>query len=341
MPGIKSRRSPFALSLVGAAWASLAIFTSCSTQPTYDRVPTTGKFSGEPRMVAIAPNTFFFFQPKEDTKFAFTTHANVTGAGKAGGRGQYQQAYAHWTIVPEDMITTGASVPRRFWYIRGFGSFDYTRAAIIHDWLFEAHHRWLIAKNGYDEAKAHGDGKAMSDYAVDCERYKKYGLMSQGDAADIFAECIRVTMGESEAILRDFEQLGTAPPNTGKKSLARENLEELKDALRVNKPSPRTLWAYHYFVSPDCFVHKSTAMWEDQTSDLELYRLLSSPTVVGRAKEKGYLSPWIFRRFERVLAAAEKRHGDYQSDHGADGGRPAGKEKLRSDPSPSPDSGLL
>jgi Protein of unknown function (DUF1353) len=291
------------------------LLVGCSAQSTFNKTPTTGKFSGEPRMVAIAPNTFFFFQPSEGDgkRFAFTTHKHVpdVNLGKKPGRGKYREEYANWTIEPEDMITTGASVPRKLWLIRGFGAFDFTRAAIIHDWLYEAHHRYRIAVAGSQKARADKNWKAMHDYDKVVKRYEKYGLMKQNDAADIFAECINVVMSESQEILKDFANLSSGKFSDNDGSLAKANLDELKDALHNNQPSPPRLWAYHYFVSDDCVVSKSTAMWNEENSNLELYRLLSSPTVRKRAQEKGYLSPWLLARFDAVLKEAEARQGEY------------------------------
>jgi hypothetical protein len=80
----------------------LLCLTGCSTQSTYNRVPTTGRFSGEPRMVALAPNIFFFFQPKQDQKFAFTTHRPDDPAlQEKGGRGKFR--WANFRIQPEEM----------------------------------------------------------------------------------------------------------------------------------------------------------------------------------------------------------------------------------------------
>ena len=305
------KATPLPIFCVIAAGATL--LGGCSAQSTFDKTPTTGKFSGEPRMVAIAPNTFFFFQPTEGDgrRFTFTTHKHAHEIGRKPGRGQHRKEYANWTIEPEDMITTGASVPRKLWFIRGFGAFDFTRAAIIHDWLYEAHHRYLIAKVGSRRAREDKDWKAMREYEVVAERYEKYGLMTQEDAADIFAECINVVMSESKEILDDFRDLSSGKFSDGNGSLAKANLDELKDALHNNEPSPPRLWAYHYFVSADCIVRKSTRMWDEENSNLELYRLLSHPIVRTRAKEKGYLSPWLIDRFAAVLKRAEERQGEY------------------------------
>src|SRR5262249_1724058 len=142
---------PFALSLLG-----LLLFNACSAQSTYNRVPTTGHFSGEPRMVALAPNIFFFFQPKGDTKFAFTTHVRSDPTlQERGGRGRYR--WPEFRIEPEEMITDGATIPRGLWYVSGFAPFDFTRAAVIHDWVYEAHHRYLMALDALAAARKRHD----------------------------------------------------------------------------------------------------------------------------------------------------------------------------------------
>jgi hypothetical protein len=48
-------------------------------------------------------------------------------------------------IIPEDMFTTGGSVPRVFWSIPGLSPWALGPAYIIHDWIFEVHRcpdRW-------------------------------------------------------------------------------------------------------------------------------------------------------------------------------------------------------
>ena len=69
-------KTPMILIAACAMWLA-----GCTMQATYRHAPTTGRFSGEPRMVAIAPNTFFFFQPNKDTPFTFTT---LAGEGREG-----------------------------------------------------------------------------------------------------------------------------------------------------------------------------------------------------------------------------------------------------------------
>lgn len=281
------------------------VLSGCSTGATYNKAPSTGRFSGEARMVAIAPNTFFFFQPDNDPPFTFTTHKRGDPSlATPKGRGRYLKE--NWTIQPEEMITTGASIPRRLWYLRGFGAFDYIRASLIHDWLFEAHHRYEIAKAGFKAAVLRGDRQAAKRNQAEMDHYREYADIRQEDAADIFAECIKIAMLESDEISHEYER------SSAIRRVETVNLSDLKSAFRYNRPNRRVLWLYHYFVSPDCFVKKSTKMWNYNHSDLEIYRVLASPTVVKRAEEKGYLSPWLVGKFKQILKREKQRDEDLQ-----------------------------
>lgn len=44
-------------------------------------------------------------------------------------------------ITPGEFIFDGATTPRILWIIKGFSPWDWTRAAAIHDWLYEVHDR--------------------------------------------------------------------------------------------------------------------------------------------------------------------------------------------------------
>ncbi|MEP6671190.1 MAG: DUF1353 domain-containing protein [Chthoniobacter sp.] len=294
--------------LLPATGLGLLLLAGCSTQATFDKVPQTGRFSGEPRMVAMAPDTFFFFQPKKDPPFAFTTHRKDEAVPANGGRGQYR--LADWKIQPEDIITDGASVPRQLWNVTGFSAFDFTRAALIHDWLYEAHHRYVMAGAAYEAAKLRGNTQAMQRSAEDRRHYEPYKDITQDDAADIFAECVKSAMLESEEIVKEFDlqkknRSGAAPPESA-------NLTSLKDAFHTNRPSALTLWAYHYFVSSDCLVGASKQAWEERSTDVDIYRVLASKKVAAQAEKNGYLSKWMIHRFRDILKREEERHHDYQ-----------------------------
>ena len=231
-------------------------------------------------MVPIAPNTFFFYQPKgKDTLFSYTTApATAEGSTKKRGRGSYR--WKSFKIIPEPMLTTGASVPRQLWLVPGFSNFDFTRAAIIHDWLFEAHHRWVVASETGNE--------------VQMERYAAYKDMTQEDAADIFAECIKATMKLSDNLIADLTKLERdSSPGV------RSRLEELSVESQNTKSKGWKLWAYHYFVSPDCIAQKSVTMWNTNQDDLGLYELFGDK-FSKTAMERGYLTDWLVGRFKEV-----------------------------------------
>ena len=280
---------------------SCGTFTACSSQATYRKAPVSGRFSGEPRMVAIAPNTFFFCQPEDSPPFSFTTHRHGdTPATGSAGRGTYRREA--WTIIPEPMITNGASVPRNLWYMPGFSPFDFTRAALIHDWIFEAHHRYIMAEAAYKKSH-HARSKA------DMVHYAPYKDIAQADAADIFAECIKVSMESCKVLLGRFD----AFEKRGKKRTANaRTLDELTSALRYNRPHPFTLWAYHYFVSPDCIAKESVTTWNHPGSDLDIYRVLTRPEISDFVEKQGYLSPWLIAQFKRVLVEDQRRHEAYE-----------------------------
>jgi len=84
-------------------------------------------------------------------------------------------------------------------------------------------------------------------------------------------------------------------------------LTGLLDALENNRPRPFTLWAWHYFVSPDCIIPTSVEVWNHPGSDIDIYQTLTDQRVADFATSKGYLSPWLIG-----LATGEKRRIAYQ-----------------------------
>jgi hypothetical protein len=111
-----------------------------------------GYFRGEPRIIPLGPNLFWFYQPDDPKEqFSFTTSIHSP----------YSDAET-WTIVPKSMIFDGATVPRVLWHVKSYGPFDFTKSAIIHDWLFEAHHRAKIYRHAIDKLDwKEGDRKTL------------------------------------------------------------------------------------------------------------------------------------------------------------------------------------
>ncbi len=267
---------------------------SCTS--TLEKAPSSGKFNGEPRMVPIAPNTFFYYQPKgKDEPFTFTTAAKSDSTATQRGRGSYR--LNSFTIQPEPMITTGASVPRGFWILKGMSSFDFTRAALIHDWLYVAHHR-------YSRAVKMGDREGM-------KHYEKYASLTQEDAADIFAECIKVIMNESKTLKGELAKLRAT--QAGGDAAVSSNLLEIEQSLKQTQPTGWRLHAYHYFVSPDCIVPTSVEMWDQDSNDLALFRLFAEGETGDHAQKLGFITPWLRGRFKEMYQVEVERERKYQN----------------------------
>jgi len=91
--------------------------------------------------------------------------------------------------------------------------------------------------------------------------------LDQDDAADIFAECIKVTMMQSRDIVEAFDRFPAEQSDSEKKS--GEPFKELKASLHHNRPSPRKLWMYHYFVSDNAIVKTRKQHWNEKHCTLE------------------------------------------------------------------------
>src|SRR5204863_998536 len=188
----------------------------------------------------------------------------------------------------EAMITNGANIPRVLWNIPGFAPFDFARAAVIHDWLYEAHHRYGMAAEALKTARKRHDQPAINRNLADVEAYKEYAKVDQDDAADIFAECIKVTMLQSRDMIEADDGVASQQSDRGNGS---QGVQEFKSALGYTRPSSHTLWVYHYFVSRDAVIKKGTRIWDDKRCDDETYRFLTSDKRKKLALKKDSLSP--------------------------------------------------
>ena len=274
----------------------LGVLSSC--QSTLQKAPTGGKFQGEPRMVSVAPNTFFFYQAQDAPAFTFTTAKEAPAdSTRKRGRGKYGPHLRGLTIRPEAMLTTGASTPRWLWQLPGYAAFDFTRAALIHDWLYEAHHRYEMGKY-FSE---HGTTQQQRDHGNEMmNTYRSYAELTQDDAADIFAECIRAIMVESDRISGDLIALRQQELAQNRHTVGR--IDDILRELRNTRSKARKLWTYHYFVSSDCLARTASKMWAAHHDDLGLYRILAE----GGAVNKGYISPWLQEQFRKVYAMKKR-----------------------------------
>ncbi|MBE7495921.1 MAG: DUF1353 domain-containing protein [Verrucomicrobiaceae bacterium] len=260
----------------------------CACQ-TYEKTPEGGRFHGEARMVPVTPNTFFFYRPqdKDDVLFSY----------EPGEKSPFRDRFSGNRITPDAMLTTGASVPRSLWMAPGLSPFDYTGAALIHDWLFEAHHRhqigtWLT-QYGKDQSARDKGARLVRDYA-------EYADLTQDEAADIYAECIRAIMDQNARLKQDLTVLMDRNGNP----LSHDRLVELRDSLKPVRKSSFWLWAHRWFTSEDCLIPTARKKWEAQHDDLGLYEALAKRET---AVEKGYMSAWLRKKFRRIYEEPARR----------------------------------
>lgn len=278
-----------------------------------------GYFTGEPRLEFVAPNLLWFYQPKDPKQwFSFTSRLHTPYGDK------------EWKIVPGPMFFDGASVPRWLWEAEGFGPFDFTKSAIIHDWLFEAHHLHEIYMAAISSAKTPAEIAAFTKMR---DRYAAYGSdandkaipathkgMGVRDAALIMAECMRREMemtGRKAGFVDETMQLVSKPPSPGKSTTQLVNgntikgLEEIKGALAIGKKQPHVLGFYRKaletFIADSVYnpKSKSDSLKGDSAhaSTLTTVRALRTNPNGKKLVEEKIISPWLAKQFDSLERA--------------------------------------
>lgn len=245
------------------------------------QTPATGKFTGEPRLSPLASNLFYFYQPSDAPKFSFTPVRLNSRRGGEGVDKLGEHDMDVFPIIPEPMITSGSSTPRFTWFIKGGSNLEFASAGIIHDWLFEAHQRYQIAKSLDDQATM--------------EKYKDYANITLNDAADIYAQCVMAIMQKSknfDAAMNHIQNDTSRFSEYSEEQLRsiHERIDEIRKHIGYSKPSSFVLWIHHRAVSRDFFVSTAKKKWNDPDSTLALYSLASSYSK--EAVANGFLSPW-------------------------------------------------
>lgn len=289
------------------AFALFVVFVTsgCSMHSTYKKTPSSGKFSGDPTLISIAPNTFLFLQPTEEEQkrgakpFSFTTHSeNDPNLASRPGRGKFRKPGV--TIVPESMITTGASVPHWLWSISGLGAWYHPGAGLIHDWLFEAHHRYEHAMAGVHGALKNQDTVKAAHFARRANLYKDIGGFDMDDSADIYAEAIKVLMERNHELLRFVDP---------RKASANRQLTLFSDEVSRGTRRPFILWAYHWAVSSDggFGIPKRVFNPKEHTTDHEAFVAIQTMVKKNPRTFGQFVSPETAERIDRIVAEENRR----------------------------------
>ncbi len=289
MPRVHSASSLAAITTLGITVIMLSACTSfwvrlvpLPSDKHLKTVPGSGKFQNEATLVMIAPQTFLFVQPKDAAKrFSFTTHEE-----------EYVQASDRFrvrkrTIMPEDMFTTGSSVPRELWTVKGLGPMDFAKSSIIHDWLFEAHHRWQIAAAQKDEAGM----EKYKDYAASGVLNPTTQELTVVDAADIMTEAIKLEMSFNDACVKGLKDVANARTVDMTGENWAKGLDELSESFATCRTSPRLLHQYSWAIRSK----PAKKMWDPSTKDNLSSMLTSTVEVVKKLKATGHLDQALKR----------------------------------------------
>lgn len=250
-------------------------------------------FKGTARLDHVS-GSLFFFDHDPAAPFSCTLKRQKNGSS------------ADWTIRPQPFLTDGASVPRAFWCLSGFGPFDFTKSAIIHDWLFEAHHRWCVAFHANDTRQM----LRYRDYAdptltaqLPANLRDQMWPLSIVEASDIIAECI-----ESEGRLNSDVIKDTTAMNADQ-TIAEGLRSKLSSIVRATVAPARltvgTSRQYHWATRSS----DARRLWNadatgrpEHASSAQLIRQLDSgpsPTLLDQALNDGSLSPSLVKRLRR------------------------------------------
>ena len=80
-----------------------------------------GVFTGDYGITWLSPR-LYLYRPARGNPLTYTTDNGTK------------------IILSDVFETDGATIPRIFWSIPGFSPFDFFKAALVHDWLYEMHH---------------------------------------------------------------------------------------------------------------------------------------------------------------------------------------------------------
>ncbi len=253
-----------------AAATALFPFAGYRTRATLkglDEQGRIGTFSGGAKFEKLAPNRFWFEQSeKPGDEFSFTSYLEVKN-GKVVPREK------PFKIVPQAMVFDGSSVPRFLWEVDSLGPFDFTLSALIHDWIYEAHHRWAIYKQALAVAEGENPLKEQAPPAVQkfyramVAKYEDYSTdkMPLEQASWIMAECIYREMLVAEEQLQFLNEAMENPELKAKTSIGntRQGLVNLRDQVDIAVIRRHVLgyyrWAVNSFISKGVYDPKGSS----------------------------------------------------------------------------------
>lgn len=279
---------PFAVTLTIAC-----SLISCRHGLDPKSIPDDGRFHNEPHLISLGPNLFFFDQPSGKPPFSYTTSTRTLPGQKPSGQ---LGAFKHKgvTITPGPMLTTGASVPRRFWDRKGLGALDFVRAALIHDWLFVAHQRLANAqRQGNERVIAH---------------YDSYRHFTLDDAADIYAEAVHTSMRESRELASMLKEALRQREIANPDLAVAGRIKNVLESFEQGKGNSFILRSHHQATSSAGILGNRSArrMWDAHHDDAAFFALL--------AHQAGnpYLSSETRQRFSQIAAEMKKEEAEFQ-----------------------------
>jgi hypothetical protein len=291
--GCQAVRESSLAAIAGPAVAITKPFFQDPKRPSGEPATERHPFKGTARLDHLSGSLFFF---DHDPAAPFSCTVTRLRDGRP----------TVWTIHPEPFLTDGASVPRALWCLSGFGPFDFTKSALIHDWLFEAHHRWCAAFHEGDLAgmlryRDYAD-PTLIDRLSEPLRARMWPL-SIVEASDIMATCIRAesqlngdVIVETSAIITDE----TLPQGL------RSKLDGIvRGTVAPARAASGTARQYHWATRS----REALRIWNadasgrpEHVSSAQLIGQLDAgpaPTLLDEAIAEGSLSPSLVERLRR------------------------------------------
>jgi hypothetical protein len=260
-----------------------------STDQRYAQKP----FSGDVKLHHISSSLYFFDQQNGDP---LTFRAQRTFVGRDNPE--------MWTITPESFFTTGSSVPRFLWNTSGFGPMDFAKAAMIHDWLFEAHHRWcafhkLGNAEGMEKYADYADPDLIADLPEKLRA--KMRPLSIEEAADIMVQCMDWELQQCKLMSENLKKQ-IADIND---PIQKDGLAKIVDGLDVLRHGNRVLGQYHWAIRVPARKYWRADGFNSSMSDT--IAKLKDNGSLDLAIGKGVISPTLSKTIAAVASRAADR----------------------------------